>query len=497
MKKTLIWMMLAVMLLTGVLASCALDPNQGPGTNSGNKGETPVPSPDTDDLGDVDLGGRTVTIISRVEGVNQDELYAEELNSDPVNDAVFNRELALEQRLNCEMEVVQHIAAAGSIADEVLNEVSNMVISGTDDYHIVANASYTSTTLALQGRMTDLRQSQYIDFDKNYWSQGFNDALSYKDSQFFVTGPMSLSYYRYMFVTLFNKKMMKDIDQQDVLYEVAENGEWTIDYMKSIAEVFYIDLNGSASKDIEDQYGFCVRVGPSSSMMDGYWEGTDICVLKKTSDNEYAYEIDKDRLDTSVNAVLGLLDGAGTFVGGDGDYDILKKFANDQSAMIHYRLISVEDPVIRNMTNEYGILPMPKLSKAQEDYKTHVQVEVLLYGVPSTSYDEIDELGIFLEAYASESYRSVKPAYYEIALTSKYAKDPESVQMLDKIVHSVSIDPLNMYGQSFNFTSANIRSIHQSGTNTISSMVRRNETSIKKSLKKLNETLDKVIEQNS
>ncbi|MBQ2807054.1 MAG: hypothetical protein IJF08_08390, partial [Clostridia bacterium] len=121
--------------------------------------------------------------------------------------------------------------------------------------------------------------------------------------------------------------------------------------------------------------------------------------------------------------------------------------------------------------------------------------EVILYGVPSTCYDQIDDLGIFLEAYASESYNRVKPAYYEVALTSKYCKDPQSVQMLDRVVSSVAIDPINLFSVSFTFGSANMRAIHESGTNTVSSLLSRNERSVKKAVEKINKALEKVLEE--
>ena len=497
MKKTLILALVALMLVPALLVSCVEAENPADDVQSTQAStEELTTNNDLDDLGVVDLGGRDITIISRVEPVNESEIYVEEMDSDPINDAVYNRNLALEERLHCNIEVVQLLPEAGNPAGEAVDAVNNMVIAGGTDYNIVANCSYTSMTLALNGRMTDLKTTQYIDFDKNYWSQGFNDALSYKDSQFFVTGPMSLSYYRYMFVTLFNKRMMEDVGLDASLYETVDNGEWTIAYMQSLAELFYRDLNGNGGRDGGDLYGFCARIGPTSSMMDGYWEGSEICLLKKDEDNAYVYEIDKERLSDSLDAVLGLLNCSGSFTAttNAGDGDVLTKFAQDESAMINYRLIAVEDPTIRNMTNDYGILPIPKLTKEQA-YKTHVQVEVILYGVPSTCYDQIDELGMFLEAYASESYNRVKPAYYGIALTSKYVKDPESVQMLDLVVNSVAIDPINLYCATFTFTSANIRTIHQSGTNTVSSMIKGNEKSVTKSLKKLNETLDKIIEQ--
>lgn len=500
-KRLLIWLLIATMLLSVVAALAACtdlqeeQPEQGDLTTA--EQESVIDPNDHDDLSaETDLGGREIVIISRVEAVNENELYVAELNSEPVNDAVFHRNLNVEDRIKCEIRVVQQVGNAGAgMTDEVANEVSNMVAAGGTDYHIVANASYTSMTLAVQGRMTDLAQSPYIDFDKNYWAQGYNEALSYKDTQYFVTGPMSLSYYRYMFVTLFNKKLLEDVDMQNELYDVVANDEWTIDYMQSVAEMFYQDLNGSGGRDFDDKYGFCVRVGRYSSMMDGYWEGTDIQVLIKNEDGEYEYGLDGERMSDSLEAVLDLLDSSGTFIGGEDDRDVLEKFSSDEVAMINFRLIGVEDPLLRNMASDYGILPMPKLNASQE-YKTHVQAEVLLYGVPATCHNEIDDLTIFLECFGSESYRTVKPAYYEIALTSKYARDPQSVEMLDRVVHSVDIDPINLYTRTFQFTAESIRNIHATGINTISSLIRQYETSTRAMVKKLNSSLDELTQQN-
>jgi len=163
--------------------------------------------------------------------------------------------------------------------------------------------------------------------------------------------------------------------------------------------------------------------------------------------------------------------------------------------MINFRLIGVEDPLLRNMVSDYGILPMPKLNASQE-YKTHVQAEVLLYGVPATCYTQIDDLAILLECFGSESYNTVKPAYYEIALTGKYAKDPQSIEMLDRVVHSVDIDPINLYTRTFQFTAESIRNIHATGINTVSSLIRQYETSTRAMVKKLNDSLDEIMLQN-
>ena len=47
-------------------------------------------------------------------------------------------------------------------------------------------------------------------------------------------------------------------------------------------------------------------------------------------------------------------------------------------------------------------------------------------------------MGATLELMAAESYRQVRPAYFEVALKSKYAEEPADAKMYDIILDSFS-----------------------------------------------------------
>ena len=61
-----------------------------------------------------------------------------------------------------------------------------------------------------------------------------------------------------------------------------------------------------------------------------------------------------------------------------------------------------------------------------------------ILAVPITATN-LERTGIITEALSAESYKRVIPAYYETALKTKYARDDESVQMLDMIANSRGI----------------------------------------------------------
>ena len=144
----------------------------------------------------------------------------------------------------------------------------------------------------------------------------------------------------------------------------------------------------------------------------------------------------------------------------------------------------------------YGILPLPKSdSETQDEYYSYIQDQCLLYAIPRTVEGaKRVESSQFLEAYASESYQTVKSAYYERALTSRYAKDPESVQMLEIMESSTFFDPANIYiGTAFKaFSTTQLRDIYASGTNTIGSLLQGKRDLIVEEAIKLNQTFQEL-----
>ena len=52
-----------------------------------------------------------------------------------------------------------------------------------------------------ENHFANLKELQYLDLSRPYWSQGFNEAASIGDKQYFVTGAASLSTYRFISVS--------------------------------------------------------------------------------------------------------------------------------------------------------------------------------------------------------------------------------------------------------------------------------------------------------
>jgi hypothetical protein len=119
-------------------------------------------------------------------------------------------------------------------------------------------------------------------------------------------------------------------------------------------------------------------------------------------------------------------------VGGDGDFE---RFGNDLVLFLGTGFAAL--PNLRNMEN-FGIIPYPKFDKAQELY--NCRVSYYMPPVLPTTIQNLDMVGAVLELTNYLAMKEVTPAYIEGALKGKYARDEESIAMLDLILSNRVVD---------------------------------------------------------
>ena len=157
------------------------------------------------------------------------------------------------------------------------------------------------------------------------------------------------------------------------------------------------------------------------------------------------------------------------------------------------RLVAAEQSDIRNMEELYGIVPMPKYDEAQSEYGTLQHDQFTVYAVPATvAEDKLPLLGAVLEVMASESMRTVKPAYYEIALKRKYMSDPIAWDMLDLIFNTIRIDAGIVYTNALGNPHDQLRQIITGKKNTVASKFKRMDKTVGKNLSKMVKRLEEL-----
>ena len=490
MKRYLAILLIFATLLIA-LAACVDAPD------AGGEGDTVAAENETQQLDnipeDLKFNGEDVVILSRsLQGWTQDEVAVPELNSDPVNDAVFNRNITVGDRLG-----VNIVSKPIEDPDQFkpITEIERVVKAGSEDYDLVAAACYVALGSTVKGTFRDLSDLEYLDLEQEYWMQDYNNVISYGERQYSATGMIALSTYRFAFVTMFNKDMFED-KSLPLLYEAVNNDEWTLDYQATLTEDFYQDLNGDGKQDEEDLYGHVTCPGLN---VDAYWSACDVPLVQKDADGAYEWVLDAGRLSDVVDKVLNLFyECGGTYLYKEVPHnteqdEIRKMFSDGRAAMATLRLVAAEQPDVRNMEQLYGIVPMPKYDANQKEYGTLMHDQFTVFCIPASAASEkIELIGATMEVMASESLRTVKPAYYEIALKRKYMSDPVAWDMLDLVFARVIVDAGVVYGEALTYPHHTLRTIIQGKKNTVASKYSKITSKMNKQLTKIMGKLDNL-----
>jgi hypothetical protein len=443
---------------------------------------------------DLDYKGEELHFYSRGRSWCKDVVDVADMTGEVINDAVYNRNAAVEDRLN--FKIVDH-KDSGTDDYEIVNTLKTHVLAGASDYDVACSATYAMLSGITQNLVQNMLDLEHMDLSRPYWSQGINSAVYVGDAQYLATGAISLAYYRFIFATFFNKNLF---EQHDVpfLYETVESGKWTLDYQHEIATGFYADMNGNNTADEADRFGFVInhdRIG-----VDTYWSSLELPILAKDENNFFVFAANKERMAVAVEKINSLVwdETASWRVTNHGldeeQNDLIKFFVEDRAAMVTLRLIEVEGEEIRNMESKYGIVPVPKLDESQEQYHSHIHDNADGFCIPLTTVgDKLEMVGAVMEAMASEGYRTLMPAYYETALKTKYVSDEDSVKMLDLVIENLHVDSGFHYVDGTGGFHQNMRTAWISKNNSnISSALKAIDRVIAKQLDKLNSSIEKI-----
>ena len=439
-----------------------------------------------DDLpSDLDLGGRAVTFLSRGMEKTLHELHVDEVNGEVVNDAVFEREAAVEERLNCAIENLA-LGTDGHGGD--LNTmVATSVRAGDNAYDVLANSNYSTTNTFASGNFLNLYNVENLNLEKEYWAQHLIESTAIGGVLFGVTGSISLFLYQEMFAVFFNRDLCEEFGiKADDVYQTVFDGKWTLDRMIEMTKDIYVDVNGDGTADEGDVYGYGLQV---SSSTDGYWTSCQIRMTSRDENGGVYLDTDVEKLTAVVEklqdfaynqqGVIRLVEGSGYT---DGVY-LPEAFAKDQLLFMNDWIYSTETGIFREMTSDYGIIPYPKYDEAQDDYYSYLHDAFTTFCILTTVQNP-GEVGAVMEAMASDSHNRVIPAYYETALTTKYARDEASVTSLQTIFKNAYLDTGWVY-------SLNLNSYPQ---NTLREPVWRNSGSPTTKIAQLQKSVNKILE---
>ena len=414
-------------------------------------GETTVTTEEqgTVSLEDLNFNGEEIRVLLR-----SDEQFRREWNmetlADSLSQEVFYRNAEVEKTLGVDLNFI--VKDQGDHCENINATITAAGMAGTGDYDVINHYAAYATSPVLMEYYKDWLSSDltYLDLDKAWWNSNFRDAAESFGKLFVMVGDVNLSVYDRSIVTYFNKDLCADYEiNADELYEMVLAGNWTFDVLYNYVKDVYTDLDGDEKKSQGDFYGLTAIAG--SEDVDGFLYSFD-CKLTLVDDQGNHSLIggsELDKLDDALNKVLDLYKQPGAFraIGTWNNYLVFTECRALFNIDVIYHYASGNN-LMRNMKNEYGMIPVPKYNSAQSEYYSAVQDAHNVMAIINHGEQNYEAVSAFLELACRRTYETVRPYYFEKMVKSKYLKDAMSGKIFDIILASTRWDWGDVYSFS-------------------------------------------------
>lgn len=386
-----------------------------------------------DDLGDITFDGQDFHMwlaYEELTGYNMEEQTGEVFD-----DAVFDRNLAVEERLDVKLifTASEHDFGGGGYA-KGCEDIKNYVLSNDTTYDVYQQVQHRGIPgLIAEGYFVDWKTVPNVNLTKPYWHLNAIEEINFGSRIYMLTGFYENSIMSSQSCVYFNKNILTNA-QVAFPYDAVLDGTWTYDKFMEIIHGTAQDLNGDGKMELKnDLYGYVGRLWNSPYAMFISMGGD---MLAKGEGNVPVDVINTERNIDIVDRILALENPAeGTCIISD-TQEMIRMFHDSETATIHGELrYSYEN--FRDMDDDFGFVPPPKFDEKQEGYHSWIRHSAPLSYIPITNTD-LAFTGAVLEILAMESFNRVTPAYFDTVLTAKIARDTQSEAMIPVILECAS-----------------------------------------------------------
>lgn len=429
MPKKIMCALLAVLCITGSLIACSESKIVPGGDTTGAETEAAVteaakPKPNVPD--DLTFDGRVFNMLSSKEYycIN----FTGEQNGDVLNDAIYATRRNIEERL------------AISIAEtpggfwEMSDTVNKLVKAGDSSYDVVSHMDRYLLDLTMQGNFYAYDKLDYVDLSAVYWIPKMTDSVAVAGRHFMAVNSYNLRAYYLVMCLLMNKNLAENLEIV-MPYDEVQNGKWTYEMMQNYASKAASDINGDGAMTADDRWGFeweihwgAVNTALVSSNTNLIEKDGDGLLYNSAGTNERVadiismiYSMMHDKEYVYVSKVVA-------------EMDIMKdgtKIFNEGRSLFMESYLNVTAD-LRDMNDNYSILPTPKYNEEQTDYFARgygANYSMVFATCADTSF-----AGAVLESLSCEAYNTILPAYIKDTLQGKYTRDVESEAMVELLL---------------------------------------------------------------
>lgn len=343
----------------------------------------------------------------------------EELTGESFNDAIYNRQKAVEEKYNTKITELQ----------DTWNFTTS-VAAGSGDFSFAFTGLTHVFDLLEQGLCLDLYSLPDLHMENPYWNQNVIQEYTIGGKLYYGMPDINFDQYESVIVLFYNCKLLEDNGFSTSLYDLYQDGDWTIDKMAELMELVTKDVDGDGKitydKDTLGLVGLPYNALPAL-------HGSGLSLLElNTAKKEYTIlltgekqmelgeKLKKIYNDTSIG---GFMNTTKT------DEEHSKTFVSGRALFFGRQIGEYKN--LRETDDPYGIIAYPSLdgSTGNAAFCDSPYTMVIPMDCP-----EKEKSAVLIEALASYTYENIMELYIERTVIGKGARDIESAEILRELI---------------------------------------------------------------
>lgn len=405
----------------------------------------------------------------------------EELNGELLNDAMYNRNKAVEERLNIT------ITFEGVAKEAISPAMAKTVTSGDDVYDTVFFPNDELSASLTKGYFINLAELEPLRFDQPWWDRIVIDMGTINGRLFFASSDISLFPFEATWVLYFNETIMKNLNL-DFPYEAVRQGRWTIDRLAEYARAA-ANLNGDTSFAYNNAANAQYGVTSHSQFISVLLCGAQELFISLNEDGLPYFSGDNERFYAIAEKITGLTGTEGQYtdrgnmVLNNAENSLSTEFKNSRFMFMSETLGHISN--LRDLEDEFGVVPAPKFDEEQQGYNSMIATwGTLLTVIPVTAAEQ-NRCATVLDLMSYQSYITLMEPYYDTYLTQKGARNDNSAEMLAVIRETRTLNIGVLFGWTTNLQNSLATKLIQGNSDvasTVATALNAIETGIEKTI---------------
>lgn len=418
---------------------------------------------------------RVLTTDTHENNVSHHEVYSEGETGEAVADAVYYRNLALEEKYNIKVSGIYT-----GVFD--YSTFAKSVPSDDDMYDVVMANQENALKFTLSGYLSPLNRMKNICLDEAWWQQSYNTQATMLNDLYFGLSAANLASFESVPVLFFNKQLVQSLQLEEP-YQMVEDGKWTFDALMEYCTLVSQDLNGDGKYYDEDMYGLLVNSYAALTFI----YGGGFAFSEKDGNDAPLFCYDEAFVTYFQKIVSMLTENNAVMYGekmSDRTQSMYRAFMEDRGLFYNEMLVYANR--LRDMDTDFGIVPMPKRDETQAHYTGFYHFSSSSTMTIPVTVSDVERTSRLTEDMAFYSKQYVYPAYIENTVKTKAARDMQTASMVDHALAHINSDILFSVD-----TTQQLRALFTKGStdvaSTLESMRSAQDAKLEKNMEKLRE----------